>query len=318
VTALFSSFVCSAENMTVYEGPEIDRAIEAAKQWYVVLAPKLAPTNVPFADIYRQPFTFEDNNPPYIKNQGSEGKLAYVRGQFWFWLEQPSNKVTSFSNKLLRKFVETNDTQQVASLSTNRAVEVADSYFKTIGFQCRHPLVLKEVKFNWFLCKHSWFVQWEPVIDGYRFDSFLSFLTQGVYVEFHEKYGFLSFSCSDGLPPPHTTEVKITREFAVAKGEKAVPLVMKTPFYLRCRDPNFKVKSLRGAELLIAAPNWLLDPKRAIWMRDKPPTETRLCWVLTFETVATRVWEDGLKLIPPDILIYIDAATGEIVGANFT
>jgi hypothetical protein len=28
--------------------------------------------------------------------------------------------------------------------------------------------------------------------------------------------------------------------------------------------------------------------------------------------------EKGIKLLPPDILIYVDAATGEIVGANFT
>jgi len=312
-----SSCTFASEDMTSDDGTVLTRAVEATRQWYALLAPKLAPTNVPFADMYRQPFALDDISPAEIK-RGADGTLVHIRAPIGFILEQPSNRIVSVSNPHLHKFVETNDTRQVADLTTNSAVEVASGYLKTIGFQCRHPLVLTDAKFNWFLDKHIWCVTWEPVVDGYRFDSFLSYLSQYVCVRFHEQYGFIGFRCSDVLPSPRTTEVKIAREFAVEKAEKVVPLVMRTPFYRMCRDSNFKMKSLKNAELLIAAPNWLLDPKRAIRIYDKPPGETRLCWVVTFETVATRVREDGLNLIPPDILIYLDAATGEIVGANFT
>ena len=78
------------------------------------------------------------------------------------------------------------------------------------------------------------------------------------------------------------------------------------------------MSGLHKAELLIAAPNWLLDPKRAVWLRDKPPEETRLCWVVTFTSVYTGKEEPGTMLAPPMFIVYIDAATGEIVGANFT
>ena len=312
---LFTVCSCMGKGVVADKAPELNRAVEAAKQWYAVLAPKLAPTNVPFADRYRQPFN-PDGDPPAEIQKDEKGALAYIRAQFMFILEQPSNRVVSVSNPALRKFIEANDTQEVAELTTDRAVEIANGYLQTIGFQCSHPLEMEDAQFNHFLDKHVWTVTWRPVIDGYRFDAISSLLSQYVCVRFHEKYGFIGFGCNDVLPPPRTTEVKVTREFAVTKAERAAPLVMRTPFYLRCRDPNFKVKSLTSAELLIAAPNWLLDPKRAIWIHDKPPDETRLCWVVTFDTVATR--EASIGLIPPSILIYIDAATGEIVGANFT
>jgi hypothetical protein len=74
---------------------------------------------------------------------------------------------------------------------------------------------------------------------------------------------------------------------------------------------------MESAELRISVPNWLLDPARAVWIREKPPEETRLCWVVRFRTTDT-VDRRSMKLTPVEILIYIDAATGEVVGANFT
>ncbi len=86
------------------------------------------------------------------------------------------------------------------------------------------------------------------------------------------------------------------------------------PCLLLAQEP----KEYELAELLIAAPNWLLDPKRAVWLRDKPPEETRLCWVVTFTSVYTGKEDPGTMAVPPMFIVYIDAATGEIVGANFT
>ena len=114
-------------------------------------------------------------------------------------------------------------------------------------------------------------------------------------------------------------KVCVSREEAVLKASKAVPLAMKTPYYLRARLPGFKAKEVKSAELLISVPNWLLDPERANWLPSGPPKETRLCWVIRFTTAdAIPVRPRNFKPIPPDVLIYIDSETGEIVGANFT
>ncbi len=307
-------FVLADEGTIIREGPEVDRAITVAKQWYATLAPKLAPTNVPFADIYRQPFRLDEEY--HVIKTDEMGTRADIRGQLCFILEQPNNRLTTIWNDSLMRFLKTNNVQCIQSLTTNEAVERAQNYLDIIGVKIP-SIRLREVVFGYY-APNEWYVGWDRTFQGYRFDSFLTFLSQSVSVSFHERYGFLGFYCYDVLPPPCTTDVKISREDAVAKGEKAVPLVMKTPFYRMCRLPDFKVRGIKKAELLIAAPNWLLDPKRAVWMRDKPPEETRLCWVVTYETIGTKVYEGGLRSIPPDILIYIDAATGEIVGANFT
>ncbi len=110
----------------------------------------------------------------------------------------------------------------------------------------------------------------------------------------------------------------VTQDAAITKASKVVPLIQRSPYYLQCRLPGFVVSGVLKAELLVAAPNWLLDPKRAIWLRDKPPEETRLCWVVAFTSVYTGKTEPGELLVPPVFLVYIDAATGEVVGANFT
>ncbi|MFA7054438.1 MAG: hypothetical protein WC328_15605 [Kiritimatiellia bacterium] len=117
---------------------------------------------------------------------------------------------------------------------------------------------------------------------------------------------------------PKREDVVVTQDAAITKASIVVPLIQRSPYYLQCRLPGFVVSGVLTAELLVAAPNWLLDPKRAVWLRDRPPEETRLCWVVTFTSVYTGKAEPGELLVPPLFLVYIDAATGEIVGANFT
>jgi len=192
--ALFPS-VCKAEERVITEGHEVERAVEAAKQWYAVLAPKLAPTNVPFAGMYRKPFK-PDGAPPAEIKRDANGTLAYIRAQFMFILEQPSHRVVSVSNPALRKFIEANDTQEVAGFATNRAVEIANGYLQTIGFQCRHPLMLEDVKFNWFLDKHAHCVGSLQKLTGMKFrgdyDAWKDWWKQtGQYLPFDEEKGQL-------------------------------------------------------------------------------------------------------------------------------
>lgn len=76
--------------------------------------------------------------------------------------------------------------------------------------------------------------------------------------------------------------------------------------------------ALREVELKVVAPNWLLDPKRAVWLRTKPAEEMRVCWAVHCLTRPGTEEITLKKLLPPQIVIYIDAATGEAVGAGFS
>ena len=137
-------------------------------------------------------------------------------------------------------------------------------------------------------------------------------------LSFHETLGFGSFGAPTPLPEPESLEIKISREEAIVKAAKVLPLIQKTPYYLQARVPGFVFKTVTEASLLIAAPNWLLDPKRVIWIMTKLPTEMRLCWVVRFATVNSKPEPTtNAVLVPPDFWVSIDAATGEFVGASF-
>ena len=151
----------------------------------------------------------------------------------------------------------------------------------------------------------------------YAYDDFVKSYVQSIVILFSEDHGFCSYGCNLSVPPPKRTIVKIVKEEAITRASKVAPLVMKTQFYQSARASGFVINGVRNAELKIAAPNWLLDPARAVWIREKPPEETRLCWIVTFSTVDT-VNREGMNLSQVDILVYLDADTVEIVGANFS
>ncbi len=226
-----------------------------------------------------------------------------------------------FANTRLSQYIQTNETQRIPTLSTEQAYVQALRYLDILGVSLDKRAVLSKLSFGdkeWER-EFMWIVHWEPSDVGYRYDDFLeNIYSPCIGVSFSEKYGLVYFGNDPFPPPPKTTEVRVQREDAIFKAEKAVPFVMLTPYYQQCRLPGFKVSGVKSAELRIACPNWLLDPARAIWIWDSPPKETRLCWIVRFTTVDTVKREEGMKPSSPDILIYVDAATGEIVGANFT
>jgi hypothetical protein len=169
-----------------------------------------------------------------------------------------------------------------------------------------------------------WDVRWRRVEHGYMWDDFDQSDVENASVIFHEEYGLILAGANFYSPAPKSYDVRITAEEAIEKAAESAPAVMETSFYRFARAQGFSVNQLLSCDLKIAIPNWLLDPKRARWIREKPPEETRLCWVVRFGTVDTRPaerpkGEDGkpIRLNPPEIVMYVDAASGEIVGANF-
>ena len=296
-----------------------EEALRVAEHFYKKFSATLTPTNVPFSNMFREPF--------YVPRGGVDiendiyGERIWVKGQICIGAHVGNSQITAFLNKTLYQYIKTNETQNVPVLSVQKAYLQARQYLDLLEVQLDKRAVLSKVSFDddgWG-CTSVWRVVWGVSDGGYRHDDFLKDIYHPcTRVCFSEKYGLVSFSQSPFPPPPKTTEVRIPREAAIFKAEKAVPLVMLTSYYRQCRLPGFKVSGVKSAELRIAYPNWLLDPARAIWLWDSPPEETRLCWIVRFTTVDTVEREKGIKLLPPDILIYVDAATGEIVGANFT
>ncbi|MDX9792906.1 MAG: hypothetical protein RBU24_05340 [Kiritimatiellia bacterium] len=300
-------------------GVSKEEAFRIAEQFYKKFADILAPTNVPFADIYKRPFCVSHGGVN-IEND-IYGERIWVKGQISIGAHVGDSQITAFSNQKLYQYIKTNETQNIPVWSVQQAYVQAQQYLKLLEVQLDKRAILSEVSFadDGWGCTSIWRVVWCVSDGGYQYDDFFKDIYHPcARICFSEKYGLVFFTSTPFPPSPKTTEVHITRETAIFKAEKAVPLVMRTPYYQQCRLPGFKVSGVKSAELRIACPNWLLDPARAIWIWDSPPKETRLCWIVRFTTVDTVKREDGFLPHPPDILVYIDAATGEIVGANFT
>jgi hypothetical protein len=247
--------------------------------------------------------------------QMRDDELVVNTSKIYMRFDYKTKKLKNFNFKLIDAIK--NNPTTVPSLSLNEAIDKAKIYLRNLGVELPDNASLKTVQFN-VNHMHCWEIRWGPSYGKYDYDDFVTPYEQSIVVAFHETIGLYFFGKRYNFPAPKSTRVKVLKEDAIRRAEKVVPLVMKTPYYQMCRLTGFKVSGLDKAELLVSAPNWLLDPKRAVWVRKKIPEESRLCWVVTLLTVDAVTRKDGMKPIPPKIVVYVDAATGEIVGANFT
>ncbi len=301
----------------VWAGQEWDEqtAFRKAAEYYARVMPGLVSSNLPFADYYKSSFRLTDMGMDIYDDY--RGKYARIRGQFSISLDVTDGTVFSVGNLKLLDYVETNSVQRIPQFTVEHAIACAHKYMDVVGMSPPKSMSLSKISFHSDYAS-CWLLVWEPTVDGFRYDTFFTPDIQQFRICFNERYGFAFCNKRDTWPRPKTTVVKVTKEAAITKASKAFPLIQRSPYYLQCRLPGFVVSGMPKAELLVATPNWLLDPKRAIWLRDKPPEETRLCWVVAFTSVYTGKTEPGELLVPPVFLVYIDAATGEVVGANFT
>ncbi len=202
-------------------------------------------------------------------------------------------------------------------LTPAEAAARAREYLATFGFPIPKGFELHQVDFG-TRSFGMWHIEWHPVIAGYELDRFNESWVPQIVVEFDETEGLISAGWADMPPIPANMTVKVTREEAMLKASRVAPLVFETPYYKRSRFGGFVVASIFECDLRIAPPNYLLDPARAVWGRRSPPKETRLCWVVRLRTKPGSAELEAQALIPPDIVIYIDALSGETVGANFS
>lgn len=236
-----------------------------------------------------------------------------------------SNQLKSVSNLQLRSDLGKKGYGfYYAQLGFSDAVERAKVYLDSYGIKLPESVRLKTVAFDRAPFPGAWEVRWEPVWGGYAQDEFVS-LPETAWVIFHEQLGLQSVGSGIMAPAPASLVVTISRDEAIYKAERLVADVMRTPYYRMARREGFKATALDSCELKVVKPNWLLDPQRASWPSPEEVIETRLCWMVRFNTdvigpdVDTKL-EDGTvtKLKRPDIVIYIDAATGECVGAGYS
>ena len=287
---------------------------------YQIYVSKLVSTNCPFYSEYLQPFRCGGAPGRYKVRSDYEGETVTAEGQLTLSFNRRTLTPYRIYNKKLIDHVNTNAVQKVPTLTMTDAVREARRYLDLIGISLSTNMVLKGCLFDGSYYKYSWTIAWEPTVGGYTYDTVMEPYVQFVSVVFNERYGFLRFYMQDYWPPPKSTDVRISREEALAKAERAAPLVFKTPMFLaRNGHSDYKVRTLEEIALRVYPPNWALDPKRAVWTRDRPPAETRLCWMVHFVTVDVRTGKTGQHGDNPQyVWIYVDAATGEIVGANFT
>lgn len=311
---LWGFFILIAYNCFA-KSVETNAALHWLEFQYPKLVSKLAPKNIEFTNISRTPVEITTIE----RSANSFGSVLEVEHEYYICIDCTTNRLLCFSNLRLYNFIQTNKVQTIPEWTAQRAIKIANEYLLILNETLNMRATLETITFGEAEYHSIWHIVWKPSDGGFLHDDFLKTIyNPRIEICLSEKYGFVLFTATPFPPPPRTTEVRISREDAIFKAEKAVPLVMLTPYYQQCRLPGFKASSVKSAELRIACPNWLLDPARAIWIWDSPPKETRLCWIVRFTTVDKIKRADGFKPHPPDILIYIDAATGEIVGANFT
>ena len=219
--------------------------------------------------------------------------------------------------------------QKQPTLTREAAFERAKDYLKIFkievpsNYRPAEAIFLDGGKGNYY-----WWIVWSRYSGQYLWDSEDTLCSETVVVQFYEREGLASLYAEGcDCPAPKRLDVKISKEEAIEKATQSIPLLQKTPIYLSCRRDGFVAKSVKSCELLVSAPNWWFDPKRNTYMQSGVvPKETRLCWKIEFETKDSKEGERRRKgelgptqsLAAPKMTIYIDAATGEAVGANST
>ncbi len=166
-----------------------------------------------------------------------------------------------------------------------------------------------------------WWVFWQPTVDGvYYDDSFGKYERRDyIYMIFHEELGLCHYRSVKEYPSPRSMEVTLLPARAAEIAAPLVADVMKTPYFglWRAGVKQYFTFQLRETKLLISEPNWMLDRHRSIFLENDryAPEETRLCWRVEFKvSVENKIPNYSREHY---VWIFIDAKTGECIGANF-
>ena len=191
-------------------------------------------------------------------------------------------------------------------------LEEASKYLKLIigdladNFRVDHDYSRWESRGGRTDLKGYWWINWYRVMNGYKVDT----MGDGINMDIHEEYGLIAFTFSmRSLPCP--TEVKITEEQAKKIAATALPIIIQRCPHL-CPPMKVKGQKLTECELCIINPYYIFSQGvSSIWtyLNNR---HTRLAYRISFWVFGEKEnW--GYKLV-----VDVDAATGEIIGGNYT
>lgn len=233
-------------------------------------------------------------------------------------MEKGTGRVYIVGNKVVQGRIKSCEPQPFPTLSTDEALRTARTYLRRLNLELPSDAHLHRITYSQH--RAYWCVVWSKREKGYEyFDPQGGEDSESIGVSFHEEYGFERYWYGMYLPSPTNLTVKIDAEEAARMAAPYAPKILKVPFYRAWHPGAFKIAGVKSAKLKIVAPNWLADPSRAIVLRDYKspdglPKYTRLAWVVTFETADADIKENR----GGEIYVYVDAATGEILGGSFT
>lgn len=212
-------------------------------------------------------------------------------------------------------------------LTVSKAIDQAYRYLDVLEQEIPGNYAIADVFFGTdgdFPETPFWRVVWKPCVEGVFFDESDEMPKNNIQMVFHEKKGLARYSRKvDIFPSPETMEIEVQPAQAARKAALIFPQVLQTGVFRGWRgEREHKGKSrLVETRLVIFEPNWMLDPHRSIvWTPEsrEPPKETRLCWRIEFEVGGEYDPDTTGSHLPTNIIwIFIDAQTGECVGANF-
>ncbi|MBT7067125.1 MAG: PepSY domain-containing protein [Verrucomicrobia bacterium] len=234
-------------------------------------------------------------------------------------METGSGRIYTIGNKVVERLTEDCEPHPAPTLSVDKAMEKARSYLSRLKLDVPPGARLRRVTYS----RHSgsWSVVWERRTAGYAyFGPEAGRHGETVGLRFYERHGLGAYWSTMYLPSPSNVTVKIAAEGAARLAVSYAGRIMETPFYKMNYGPGFTIVELGRPELQIVAPNWLADSSRAVFLRDtsRPeglPRYTRLAWIVTFKTSDVDM---TTKRAGPDVYVYVDAATGEVLGGSFS
>ena len=159
----------------------------------------------------------------------------------------------------------------------------------------------------------AWRIGWSRVYKGFLFES------GGVLMCISDEHGLRFFSIGCWAPYPPTTEVRIWEG-------KAIELARKTALSVWQADDDFfkigysdmKLGDVALAYLLIVHPNHIFDEGHDMLDFSDVDDEPRLAWNITFYVRPKDDPSTSIRYyMGRTITVYVDAATGEILGGGF-
>ena len=224
-------------------------------------------------------------SPPY------EPDTYVIDGTYRLQLWADNKKIRSLSNPPLYRWL--NSEKRCFSppaFTIRNAISRARGYLNAFGISIspeNFAVATAEYHGNG---KNRWKISWTRVIEDYPWDDSSRLGPESIDVLFHEEHGLVLIRNDIFSPAPKSTVVEITREEAIVEAGNFTLVV---------------VSSVKSCELKVASPNWLF------------PTETRLCWLVEFIRRDPGA-DQTLGVILPNIIISLDAQTGDVVGMNFS